>query len=154
VLDQHLGSLGNLVLCFALAVCPPNYSSPVPGPLTLLRQKQTVSLLDGDAVPRVLVVGREARGVGALGDLAINDLAQRVDALGRVLGVGDVHQMHAATVSIELCLRIFAAAASSNVAPAAGELSADAEREREAPWTAVPREKTYVAGLRRCWAAD
>jgi hypothetical protein len=68
-------------------------------------------------VPRVLVVGREARGVGALGDLAVNDLAEGVDALGRILGVGDVHQMHAAAVSIELCLENFRSS-SSIVAPA------------------------------------
>ena len=32
-------------------------------------------------LPRVLVIGREASGVGGLGDLAVNDLLQGVDAL-------------------------------------------------------------------------
>lgn len=45
-------------------------------------------------VPRVLVVGGEAGGVGALGDLVADDLLQRVDALA--LGVESVHEMHAA----------------------------------------------------------
>jgi hypothetical protein len=62
---------------------------------TLLCQEQAVALLDGDPVPRVLVVGREAGGMRALADLAVDDLFQRVDALGWVRGVGDVHEMHA-----------------------------------------------------------
>lgn len=45
-------------------------------------------------MPRVLVVGRETRGMRTLADLAIDDFFQRVDALGRVGRVGDVHEMH------------------------------------------------------------
>jgi hypothetical protein len=63
---------------------------------TLLRQEQVVALLDGNPVPRVLVVGRETRRVRALADLAVDDFFERVDALGRVLRVGDKHEMHAA----------------------------------------------------------
>jgi hypothetical protein len=70
--------------------------------LTLLCQKQAIALLDGDPVPRVLVIGREPRWVGRLGDFAVNDLFERVDALGRVLRVGDKHKMHAAR-RCELC---------------------------------------------------
>lgn len=62
--------------------------------LTLLCQKKSVALLDGNAVPAVLVVGREAGRVRALGDLSVDDLLQGVDALGRIRGVGDVHEMH------------------------------------------------------------
>jgi hypothetical protein len=62
---------------------------------TLLCQEQAVALLDGDPVPRVLVVGREAGGVRALAHFAVDDLFQRVDALGWVRRVGDVHEMHA-----------------------------------------------------------
>lgn len=67
---------------------------------TLLGQKQTVALLDGDAMPRVLVVWREPGGVCALADLAIDDFFERVDALARVLRVGDVHEMHACVLSV------------------------------------------------------
>lgn len=43
-------------------------------------------------LPGVLVVGREARRVGGLGDLAVVDLLEGVDALAR--GRHGVHQMH------------------------------------------------------------
>jgi len=36
----------------------------------------------------------------ALADLAVDDLLKRVDALRRVRRVGDVHEMHAASVSL------------------------------------------------------
>jgi len=36
----------------------------------------------------------------ALADFAVDDLLQRVDALGRVLGVGDEHEMHAMGVLV------------------------------------------------------
>jgi hypothetical protein len=36
----------------------------------------------------------------ALADFAIDDLLQRVDALGRVCRVGDVHKMHAVGTSV------------------------------------------------------
>jgi hypothetical protein len=32
--------------------------------------------------------------VRALGDLAVDNLLEGVDALRRVLGIGDVHEMH------------------------------------------------------------
>jgi hypothetical protein len=54
-------------------------------------------------VPRVLVVGRKAGRVRALADLAVDDFLQRVDALGRVLRVGDKHKMHAITISRVTC---------------------------------------------------
>lgn len=60
--------------------------------LTLLSQQKAVSLLKRNTVSRVLVIWREARWVCRLGDLAVVDLLQRVDALaGRVKGV---HKMH------------------------------------------------------------
>jgi hypothetical protein len=68
--------------------------------LTLLGQEQSVALLDGDPMPRVLVVGRETSGMRALADLAVDDFLQRVDALGRVLRVGDEHEMHTGNVRI------------------------------------------------------
>jgi hypothetical protein len=73
----------------------PNFPQATATP-TLLCQEQSVALLDGDPVPRVLVVGRKPCWVGRLGDFAVNDLFERVDALGRVLRVGDKHEMHAA----------------------------------------------------------
>jgi hypothetical protein len=63
--------------------------------LTLLCQKQSISLLDRDPVPRVLVIGRETGRVGALGDLAVDDFLERVDALRWVLRVRNEHEMHA-----------------------------------------------------------
>lgn len=45
----------------------------------------------------------------ALADLAINDLLQRVDALGRVGRVGNVHKMHAAVRSVMRLGRNFGA---------------------------------------------
>lgn len=45
-----------------------------------------------DSLPGVLVVGREARRVGGLGDLAVVDLLEGVDALAG--GRHGVHQMH------------------------------------------------------------
>lgn len=65
------------------------------GVRTLLCQEQSVALLDGDTVPRVLVVWGETGWVRALADLAVDDLLERVDALGRVRWVWDVHEMHA-----------------------------------------------------------
>lgn len=46
----------------------------------------------GVDVPGVLVVGREASRVGGLGDLAVVDLLEGVEALAR--GRQGVHQMH------------------------------------------------------------
>ena len=46
----------------------------------------------GLGVPGVLVVGREASRVGGLGDLAVVDLLEGVEALAR--GRQGVHQMH------------------------------------------------------------
>ena len=78
----------------------------------LLGEQETVALLQGDTVtgkwhisstillvlpielidiPRVLVIGGETGGVGGLGDLAINNLLQGVDALAvRAEGVLEV----------------------------------------------------------------
>jgi len=61
---------------------------------TLLGQKQAIALLDRDTVPRVLVVGREARRVRALADLPVDNLLECVDALRGLRRVGDVHEMH------------------------------------------------------------
>lgn len=60
--------------------------------LTLLSEEETESPLQGNPLAGVLVVGREAGRVGGLGDLAVEDLLQRVDAVA-VLAL-DVHQMH------------------------------------------------------------
>ena len=80
-----------------------------------LSEEETVALLEGDTlpvdtvldchslscrmriliglgVPGVLVVGREASRVGGLGDLAVVDLLEGVEALAR--GRKSVHQMH------------------------------------------------------------
>jgi len=80
-----------------------------------LGEEETVALLEGDTlpvdimldhhslscrmriliglgVPGVLVVGREASRVGGLGDLAVVDLLEGVEALAR--GRKSVHQMH------------------------------------------------------------
>jgi hypothetical protein len=62
------------------------------GRLTLLSQKQSISLLQRNAVPRVLIIWRESRRVCGLGDFASNDLLQRVDTLAR--GIESVHKMH------------------------------------------------------------
>ena len=45
-------------------------------------------------MPAVLVVGREPRRVRALRNLSVDDLLEGVDALGRILGIDDVHKMH------------------------------------------------------------
>jgi len=58
----------------------------------LLGDEKTVALLEGDAVSRVLVVGREASRVCGLCDLGASDLLQGVDTLA--LGIESVHQMH------------------------------------------------------------
>lgn len=60
---------------------------------TLLCQEKAVSLLECDAVSRVLVVGRKSGGVCALRHGTIEDFAERVDALAR-RRVLSVHQMH------------------------------------------------------------
>ena len=62
--------------------------------LTLLRQKQSISLLNRHPVPRVLVVRREPSRMRALAHFAVDDFFQRVDALRGVGWVGDVHEMH------------------------------------------------------------
>lgn len=60
--------------------------------LTLLRQEQTESLLQSNTLPRPLVVRGEARRVRRLGDLAVGDLLEGVEAVaGRIEGV---HKMH------------------------------------------------------------
>lgn len=99
--------LSNLVLCSRVSFLPISPFNPLHAPIqkphrskrekkhTLLRQKKTVSLLNRNPVPAVLVVGREARRVRALADLAINHFLERVDALRRVRRVGNVHEMHA-----------------------------------------------------------
>lgn len=51
-----------------------------------------VSLPQQVAVLAPLVVGREARGVGGLGDLALADLLQGVGTLA--IGTDAAHQMH------------------------------------------------------------
>jgi hypothetical protein len=63
--------------------------------LALLGQEQSIALLDGDPVPRVLVVRGETSGMRALADFAVDDFLERVDALGWVLRIGDEHEMHA-----------------------------------------------------------
>jgi len=68
--------------------------------LTLLCQQKSIALLDSNAVPAVLVVGREASRVSALGDLSVNDLLEGVDTLGRIRRVGDVHEMHSGGVCV------------------------------------------------------
>merc|ERR1712230_50558 len=60
--------------------------------ILLLHHEQTVALLERNPVPGVLVVGREPRWVRRLGDLAINDLLQRVLALA--IRSEGVHKMH------------------------------------------------------------
>lgn len=64
-------------------------------PRTLLCQEQSVALLNGHAVPRVLVVWGESGGVCALADFAIDDLLERVDTLSWVRRIGNEHKMHA-----------------------------------------------------------
>lgn len=60
--------------------------------LTLLRQKQVKATLQRNALARPLVVGREARRVRRLGDLAVGDLLEGVQAVAA--GVEGVHEMH------------------------------------------------------------
>lgn len=60
--------------------------------LTVLRHKQVESLPESDPVARPLVVGREARRVRRLGDLAVQHLLERVQALAAAVEV--VHEMH------------------------------------------------------------
>lgn len=57
----------------------------------LLCQEQPISLLDRNAMPRVLVIRGEACRVRALANFAVDDLLERVDALGRVCRIGNVH---------------------------------------------------------------
>jgi hypothetical protein len=65
---------------------------------TLLGQKQSISLLNRNAMPRVLVIRRKPGRMRALADFAVDDFLQSVDALGGVRGVGDEHKMHAVRV--------------------------------------------------------
>lgn len=60
--------------------------------LTLLGQEQGESALQRNTLARPLVVGREARRVRRLGDLAVGDLFEGVEA--GAAGVEGVHQMH------------------------------------------------------------
>lgn len=62
------------------------------GRRTIVQVQQTISLLQGDALARPLVVRRETGRVCGLGHLAGEHLLQRVGALA--VGVEDVHQMH------------------------------------------------------------
>lgn len=63
----------------------------------LLSKKDRKTSAESDAVTGPLIIGREASGVGALGDLAVEDLLEGVLARERlavgVLG-GNIHQMH------------------------------------------------------------
>jgi len=78
----------------------------------LLHHEQTVALLERNPVPRVLVIRREPRWVRRLGDLAINDLLQRVLALA--IRSEGVHKMHGCSrwavsvpfASIEVVVRV------------------------------------------------
>jgi len=74
---------------------PPYLPPPSYKPLTLLRQKQSIALLNRHPMPRVLVVRGETGRMRALADFAVDDFLERVDALGRVERVGDEHEMHA-----------------------------------------------------------
>jgi riboflavin biosynthesis pyrimidine reductase len=47
----------------------------------LLSEQEAVTALQGDTVARVLVIGGETSRVSRLGDLAVNNLLQRVDTL-------------------------------------------------------------------------
>lgn len=82
------------ILCIALAPStlhsPPNWETGEK--LTLLRQQQTITLLQRHTVPAVLVIRAEPRRMRTLGHLASIDLLQGVDA--RALGVKGVHEMH------------------------------------------------------------
>lgn len=60
--------------------------------LTLLRQQESKPLLQRHPLPRPLVIGREARRVGRLGDLAVGNFFERVHALA--ISVERVHKMH------------------------------------------------------------
>lgn len=60
--------------------------------LTLLRQKQVKATLQRNALTRPLIIGRKARRVRRLGDLAVGDLLEGVEAVAA--GVEGVHQMH------------------------------------------------------------
>jgi hypothetical protein len=60
--------------------------------LTLLGQEQGKSALQSNTLARPLVVGGDARGVSGLGDLAVGDLLEGVEAVAA--GVEGVHQMH------------------------------------------------------------
>lgn len=60
--------------------------------LTLPGHEQVEPLPQRDAVARPLVVGREAGRMGGLGDLAVHDLLEGVEALAARVEV--VHEMH------------------------------------------------------------
>jgi len=60
--------------------------------ILLLGDEKTVTLLEGDTVSGVLVVGRKSGRVCRLGDLGTDNLLERVDALA--VGVESVHKMH------------------------------------------------------------
>lgn len=68
--------------------------------LTLLRQKQSISLLQRNPMSGVLVIWREARRVCRLGDLARDDLLEGIDPLAGA--VDGVHEMHGCGLWIEL----------------------------------------------------
>lgn len=59
----------------------------------LLRQKQPIAPLQRHALPGVLVIGGETGGVSGLGDAAVDDLLERVDAVAGG-GVVVVVKMH------------------------------------------------------------
>ena len=95
------------VLCFLLAsALHPLYHLSVCGgreSRTLLRQQKAISLLNSNTVSRVLVIRGKSRRVRRLGDLAVVDLLQGVNALAGC--VEGVHEMHGCGLSSLLALR-------------------------------------------------
>lgn len=68
--------------------------------LTLLGQEKGKSALQGDTLARPLVIGGEARRVRRLGDLAVGDLLEGVEAVAA--GVEGVHQMHGGRLDVRV----------------------------------------------------
>jgi hypothetical protein len=67
--------------------------------LTLLRQKQSISLLQRNTMSRIFIIRRKPRRMRTLRHFSTGDLLQRIYALAG--GIEGVHEMHGVSCVIE-----------------------------------------------------
>lgn len=83
---------GLLFLCALLALYPTALLAISWKTHTLLRKKQSKSLLHGNSLARPFIIGRKASRVRRLCDLAVGYLLKGIQAVAA--GVEGVHEMH------------------------------------------------------------